>query len=101
MINYLPTGILGLLLAAILAAAMSFLSSEINSLSAVSVEDYCRLSANMSSTEASVKAAKIAGLFWGLITLTLSFYAGDIAPTIIGAINKVSSVYMALFKPLF
>ncbi|MFT4747050.1 MAG: SSS family transporter [Congregibacter sp.] len=92
-INYLPNGVLGLLLVAILAAAMSSLSSAINSLSAVSVEDYCRLSANTLSPESSVKAAKIAGLFWGLITLTLSFYAGDIAPTIIEAINKVGSVF--------
>ena len=64
-INYLPNGLLGLLLVAILAAAMSSLSSAINSLSAVSVEDYCRLSANSLSPESSVKAAKIAGLFWG------------------------------------
>jgi SSS family transporter len=92
-INYLPNGVLGLLLVAILAAAMSSLSSAINSLSAVSVEDYCRLSANTLSPKASVKAAKIAGLFWGLITLTLSFYADDIAPTIIEAINKVGSVF--------
>jgi SSS family transporter len=92
-INYLPNGILGLLLVAILAAAMSSLSSAINSLSAVSVEDYCRLSASKLSPSASVKAAKIAGLFWGLITLTLSFFAGDIAPTIIEAINKVGSVF--------
>jgi SSS family transporter len=92
-INYLPNGVLGLLLVAILAAAMSSLSSAINSLSAVSVEDYCRLSKNKLSPAASVKAAKFAGLFWGLITLTLSFYAGDIAPTIIEAINKVGSVF--------
>jgi SSS family transporter len=92
-INYLPNGVLGLLLVAILAAAMSSLSSAINSLSAVSVEDYCRLSKNTLSPADSVKAAKFAGLFWGLITLTLSFYAGDIAPTIIEAINKVGSVF--------
>jgi sodium-coupled monocarboxylate transporter 8/12 len=57
------------------------------------VEDYCRLSKNTLSPADSVKAAKFAGLFWGLITLTLSFYAGDIAPTIIEAINKVGSVF--------
>jgi SSS family transporter len=92
-INYLPNGILGLLIVAILAAAMSSLSSAINSLSAVSVEDYCRLSAKTLSPQASIKAAKFAGLFWGLITLTLSFFAGDIAPTIIEAINKFGSVF--------
>ena len=86
---------------AILAAAMSSLSSAINSLSAVSVEDYCRLSAKTLSPEASVKAAKLAGLIWGLITLTLSFFAGDIAPTIIEAINKVGSVFYGPFLATF
>ncbi|MEP1385966.1 MAG: sodium/solute symporter [Paraglaciecola sp.] len=91
-INYLPNGILGLLLVAILAAAMSSLSSAINSLSAVSVEDYCRITGKTLSSETSIKVAKYAGVFWGAVTLTLSFYAGDIAPTIIEAINKIGSV---------
>lgn len=91
-INYLPSGVLGLLLVAILAAAMSSLSSAINSLSAVSVEDYCRVSGKTLSSGDSIKIARCAGVFWGIVTLTLSFYAGDIAPTIIEAINKIGSV---------
>ena len=42
-LNYLPHGLIGLLVVAILAAAMSSLSSAINSLSAVSLEDYFKL----------------------------------------------------------
>lgn len=91
-VNYLPNGILGLLLVAILAAAMSSLSSAINSLSAVTVEDYCRISGAELSAKTSIRVAKYVGMFWGIITLTLSFYAGDIAPTIIEAINKIGSV---------
>ncbi|MEP2652464.1 MAG: sodium/solute symporter [Paraglaciecola sp.] len=91
-VNYLPNGILGLLLVAILAAAMSSLSSAINSLSAVSIEDYCRVTGKTLSSEASIRVAKYAGIFWGGVTLSLSFFAGDIAPTIIEAINKIGSV---------
>jgi SSS family transporter len=92
-INYMPNGVLGLLIVAILAAAMSSLSSAINSLSAVSVEDYLRLTNKKLSPKASVKVARLSGLVWGIITLFLSFYAGDIAPTIIEAINKIGSVF--------
>ncbi len=42
-VNYLPHGIIGILVVALLAAAMSSLSSVVNSLSAVSIEDYLRL----------------------------------------------------------
>lgn len=92
-INYLPHGIIGLLLVAILAAAMSSLSSAINSLAAVSVEDYCRYRNKVLSNTQYLSHAKIAGLFWGGLTLVLSCYAGDIAPTVIEAINKIGSVF--------
>lgn len=92
-VNYLPNGIIGLLLVAIFAAAMSSVSSAINSLSAVSVEDYVRLSGKPLSEKQYLNLARWAGLFWGTVTLCLSFFAGDIAPTVIEAINKVGSVF--------
>lgn len=92
-VNYLPNGVIGLLLVAIFAAAMSSLSSAINSLSAVSVEDYCRYTNKQLSSKQYLVGARIAGVFWGAVTLALSFYAGDIAPTVIEAINKVGSVF--------
>lgn len=92
-INYLPHGVIGLLLVAILAAAMSSLSSAINSLAAVSVEDYCRYRDKKLSDQQYLTYAKVAGALWGALTLILSFYAGDIAPTVIEAINKVGSVF--------
>lgn len=92
-INYLPNGVIGLLVVAIMAAAMSSLSSAINSLSAVSVEDICRAKGHEPDNESYMRYARIAGVVWGVITLLLSFYAGDIAPTIIEAINKIGSVF--------
>lgn len=92
-VNYLPSGLLGLLLVAILAAAMSSLSSAINSLSAVSVADYTKIAKQPLTPNHTLGAAKLTALGWGVITLTLSFFAGDIAPTIIEAINKIGSVF--------
>ncbi len=91
--NYLPNGLIGLLLVAIMAAAMSSLSSAINSLSAVSVEDYFRWRNKSDQGSDYMKLARYAGFFWGTVTLVLSFFAGDIAPTVIEAINKVGSVF--------
>jgi SSS family transporter len=97
-VNYMPNGVIGLLLVAILAAAMSSLSSAINSLSAVSVEDYCRFTKKQNSSQQYMVKARLAGLFWGIVTLCLAFFAGDIAPTVIEAINKVGSVF---YGPIF
>jgi SSS family transporter len=92
-LNYLPNGLIGLLLVAIFAAAMSSVSSAINSLSAVSIEDYCRYTKQTLPESKYLRLAKYAGFFWGLVTLALSFLAGNIAPTIIEAINKIGSIF--------
>ena len=82
---------------AILAAAMSSLSSAINSLTAVSVEDFKRLYSRFNKDtldeNSHLRIARIIGVAWGVITLVLSLNAGAIAPTVIEAINKVGSVF--------
>jgi len=90
--DYLPHGIIGVLIVAILSAAMSSLSSAINSLSAVTTEDFV-LRGKTVSSEQYVKYSRMTALFWGLVCMGLSFYAGDIAPTVIEAINKIGSVF--------
>ena len=92
-INYLPEGVIGLLVVAIMAAAMSSLSSAINSLAAVTTEDFCRYKGHEPSDDEYMRFARTAGIGWGLVTLVLSLFAGDIAPTIIEAINKIGSVF--------
>ena len=100
-INYLPHGIIGLLIVAILSAAMSSLSSTINSLSAVTVEDYCRLTDKQPDEQQYMRYAKYTAIFWGAVTLILSLYAGDIAATVIEAINKVGSVFYGPILAIF
>ena len=90
--DYLPHGIIGLLIVAILSAAMSSLSSAINSLSAVTTEDL--LVGNREVDEKTYsKYSKLSSLFWGIICIFLAFFAGDIADTVIEAINKIGSVF--------
>ena len=99
--QYLPAGIVGLLLVAMLAAAMSSLSSAVNSLSVVSVHDYMRCFGQPMSEAKKLYAGRFAGVFWGAITLFLSFQAGNIAPTVIEAINKVGSMFYGSILALF
>ena len=92
-IKYLPNGVIGVLIVAILSAAMSTLSSTVNSLSAVTVEDFIkRFKPNMGDKQ-YVSYSRLLSIFWGLVCLFFAFFAGSIEGTVIEVINKVSSVF--------
>lgn len=92
-LNHFPAGLVGLVMAGLLAAAMSSLDSTINALSALSSEDiFARLrQGRPRSDRAQLVLSKSLTLFWGAACLGFSFFADAIAPTIIEAVNKVSS----------
>ena len=96
-LEYLPHGVIGLLMVAILAAAMSSLSSTVNSLAAVTLEDMSELGLRTQSPKAELTRARAVSVFWGIVILLLSAFGGKIAPTVIEAINKVGS---ALYGPI-
>ncbi|WP_375241333.1 sodium:solute symporter [Polaribacter sp.] len=92
-IKYLPNGIIGILIVAIMSAAMSSLSSTVNSLSAVSLEDFIkRFKPNMSDKQ-YVSYSRLLSVFWGLVCLFFAFFAGSIEGTVIEVINKISSIF--------
>ncbi|HHB79779.1 MAG TPA: sodium transporter [Saprospiraceae bacterium] len=90
--DYLPHGVIGVLMIAILSAAMSSLSSAINSLSAASVEDIFNRNKKLTDGQ-YMKLSRWTSFFWGIVVLILAFFTGDIAKTVIEAINKVGSVF--------
>ncbi|MCB1647699.1 MAG: sodium:solute symporter [Pseudomonadales bacterium] len=93
MINALPAGLVGLSLVALFAAAMSSLDSVLNSLSATTMEDFVRRFHKDSwSAHRELLISRVITSIWGLITLIMSFFVGDIAPTVLEAINKVGSL---------
>lgn len=96
-IERLPHGVIGLLIVAMLSAAMSSLSSAVNSLAAATEKDLAMLGWVPSGPDKQVQFARLLSIAWGLVILFLSFFAGSIAPTVIEAINKVGS---ALYGPI-
>lgn len=95
----MPAGVVGLIFIAVMAAAMSSLDSSINSLSAASLEDiYKKLRKSEMDHKQEMKLSKLLTLFWGVFCIGFAFFVGDIAPTIIEAINKIGS---AFYGPVF
>jgi SSS family transporter len=74
-VTQMPHGISGLLISAILAAAMANLSAALNSLSSTTIVDfYSRLRPN-SSEQHRVRLSRISTVFWALLLFALAIVA--------------------------
>jgi solute:Na+ symporter, SSS family len=71
----MPTGIAGIIIAAILAAAMANLSAALNSLASTTVVDFYRARAKSVSDAAALKLARFATIGWGLLLLAIAIAA--------------------------
>ena len=91
--RYMPVGIVGLIMAAIFAAAMSTISAEINSLATVSVVDvYKRHVKKDGADRHYLAAARWATAFWGIYAVMTARYAANLG-SLIEVVNKVGSLF--------
>ena len=92
-LTQLPAGLIGLALVALFAAAMSSLDSVLNSLSATTMEDFVRPFAGQGwLSDHELATSRLITLCWGALTLGMAFFVGDIASTVLEAINKIGSL---------
>jgi Na+/proline symporter len=91
--KYLPHGFIGILMVAILSAAMSSLSSTVNSLSAVSVEDFFNRGKEKLSPKRYMTLSKLSVVFWGVVCIGCSFLFGGSKSAVIEIINAIGSVF--------
>jgi SSS family transporter len=92
-LNYLPHGMIGLLMIGILSAAMSSLSSTVNSLAAVTVEDLFNKKEKPLSSEEYLRKSKLAVVFWGLMCIGAAYLFGGSDSPVIEIINAIGSVF--------
>jgi Na+/proline symporter len=91
--KYLPSGIVGLVIAVIFAATMSASSGEINSLATVTVIDiYQRHFKRNASDHHYLWASRWFTLFWGVYAVVLAGWAKRLGSLIV-AVNKVGSLF--------
>ena len=91
-LNNLPKGLIGLLLAVILSAAMSSTSSEINALATTTAIDiYKRNKKNVTDQEV-LKYTKIFTFFWGIIAIVIASIA-YLADNLIQLVNIIGSIF--------
>ena len=92
-LNNLPRGLIGLLLAVILSAAMSSTASELNALaSTTSLDIYKRNYARNENQEHYVKATKWFTLGWGVLAIIIACVA-YLADNLIQLVNIIGSIF--------
>lgn len=71
----MPAGIAGLLIAAILAAAMANVSAALNSLASTTVVDFFRARSRQATEKQSMQVARMATVVWGIVLLAIAYAA--------------------------
>ncbi|SHJ70293.1 sodium:solute symporter [Pseudozobellia thermophila] len=92
-LNNLPKGLIGLLLAVILSAAMSSTASELNALGTITALDlYRRNKKEKRPEDHYVKSTKFFTLIWGLIAIFIASFA-SLFDNLIQLVNIIGSIF--------
>src|ERR1039458_3652059 len=100
-LDHLPHGVIGLLVAAFFAAALSSKAAELNALGSTTTIDFYRHIIKRDATDAHyVTASKWFTLLWGLVALAFALFA-NLVENLIQAVNIIGSVFYGVVLALF
>ena len=100
-ISFLPVGLIGLVLAAILSASMSSTSAELNALASTTVIDlYKRLVKKDASDRHYLLVSKLATIFWGIYAIGFALFANRLG-SLIEAVNILGSLFYGTILGIF
>ena len=88
----LPRGLIGLLLAVIISAAMSSTASELNALASTTAIDLYKRNVRVRDEQHYVKASKWFTLLWGLIAISIACVA-NLFDNLIQLVNIIGSIF--------
>tara|TARA_R110002124_G_scaffold138576_6_gene302329 strand:+ start:285063 stop:286748 length:1686 start_codon:yes stop_codon:yes gene_type:complete len=91
-LNNLPRGLIGLLLAVILSAAMSSTASELNALGSTTAMDLYSRNVKVKSDKHYLNASKWFTLLWGLIAIGVACVA-NLFDNLIQLVNIIGSIF--------
>mgnify|MGYP003624155383 CR=1 FL=1 len=91
-INNLPRGLIGLLLAVILSAAMSSTASELNALGSTTTMDLYMRNVGDKTEEEKVKASRWFTFIWGILAIGVASVA-NLAENLIQLVNIIGSIF--------
>ena len=100
-LNYLPKGLIGLLLAVIISAAMSSTASGLNALASTTAIDIYKRNVKEEKTEKHyVNVTKFFTLFWGIVAILFASI-GTLFENLIQLVNIVGSIFYGTVLGIF
>ncbi len=100
-LDQLPHGVIGLLVAAFFGAALSAKAAELNALGSSTTIDFYRLLAGPRATDKScLIASRAFTAMWGLVAITFALYA-HLVENLIQAVNILGSIFYGVLLGLF
>jgi len=97
----MPIGMAGLLIAAIIAAAMSASSGELSALTTATVIDFYRRFVRQEATDAHfLRVSRVATLFWGLLASVVGVWAAELG-SLIEVVNRFGSFFYGSILGVF
>ena len=99
--RHMPIGLPGLLVAAILAAAMSTISGELSALSTATVIDFYRRFVRAEASDAHyLRVSRLATGFWGLFASIVAVWAAELG-SLIEVVNRFGSFFYGSILGVF
>ncbi len=99
--THMPIGLVGLMIAAIFAAAMSASGGELNALATATIIDFYRRHFVTDATDAHyLLASKLATAFWGLFACVVAMYAAN-QGSLIEVVNRYGSFFYGSLLGVF
>jgi Na+/proline symporter len=100
-LDHLPHGVIGLLVATFFAAALSSKAAELNALGSTTTVDFYRHVFKRDAGDAHYLAAsKWFTVFWGLVSISFALSA-TLAENLIQAVNIIGSIFYPVMLGLF
>ena len=99
--EHMPIGLPGLLVAAILAAAMSTIAGELSALSTATVIDFYRRFVRVEASDAHfLRVSRVATGFWGLFACVVAVWAAELG-SLIEVVNRFGSFFYGSILGVF
>lgn len=100
-IQNMPSGVIGLIIAAIFAAAMSSIAAELNALATATTIDFYRRLYKPDATDAqTVLVGKLSTCVWGLFACVVAIFATNLG-SLIEVVNKFGSFFYGSLLGVF
>ena len=100
-LDHLPIGLAGLFLAAILAAAMSSIAAELNSLATATTVDFYKRWVNPEADDArALRVGKLSTMVWGVFACVVAGYAATLG-SLIEVVNRFGSFFYGSILGVF